>query len=233
MEIAIKEKTVPHCITEECDGLVKPEIVFFGEQLPSAFFNNRELPEEADLCIVMGTSLSVQPFAMLPHICNEDTPRLLINSEQVGGIGSRTDDVLLLGDCDGGVRKLAEALGWLEELEALWATTAPPPLETASNGEETVAKTRDEMLQEEIDKITKDVEESLKLEKEQHSWLEKHIESRLARIKDESTTDNPPDFSNGTSATSNGAPAASTPEKDACSNGLGHVLPHLEEKSSL
>ncbi|KAF2802147.1 NAD-dependent deacetylase sirtuin-2, partial [Mytilinidion resinicola] len=125
MREAIREKRVPRCVDAACNGLVKPEIVFFGEQLPREFFENRELPREADLCIVMGTSLSVQPFAGLPSLCREETPRVLINMEQVGGIGSRADDVLVLGDCDAGVRKLAEAAGWLEELEALWARTAP------------------------------------------------------------------------------------------------------------
>jgi NAD-dependent histone deacetylase SIR2 len=30
-----------------------------------------------------------------------------------------------LGDCDTGVRRLASALGWLEELEALWEEVNP------------------------------------------------------------------------------------------------------------
>lgn len=92
----IANKTIPRC--HRCKDLVKPEIVFFGEQLPAAFFENRSLPYEADLCIVMGTSLTVQPFASLPQMTQDDTPRVLINQEQVGGLGSRADDVLLLGD---------------------------------------------------------------------------------------------------------------------------------------
>ena len=52
---------IPRC--ECCGGLVKPDIVFFGEPLPKRFF---ELAEEdfpqADLLIVMGTSLAVQVF---------------------------------------------------------------------------------------------------------------------------------------------------------------------------
>ncbi|KAI7633997.1 NAD-dependent protein deacetylase, partial [Hortaea werneckii] len=52
----IDSKEIPRC--HSCKGLVKPEIVFFGEQLPAAFFQNRMLPSQADLCIVMGTSLT-------------------------------------------------------------------------------------------------------------------------------------------------------------------------------
>jgi NAD-dependent histone deacetylase SIR2 len=86
MRYAIECKTVPHCVDTSCNGLVKPEIVFFGEQLPAAFFDNRDLPSQADLAIVMGTSLSVHPFASLPQLCTEKTPRLLINSDQVGDL---------------------------------------------------------------------------------------------------------------------------------------------------
>ncbi|KAH8075905.1 NAD+ binding protein [Aureococcus anophagefferens] len=45
-------------------GLVKPDIVFFGEGLPRRFFElaNRDLPR-CRLLLVIGTSLSVQPFA--------------------------------------------------------------------------------------------------------------------------------------------------------------------------
>jgi NAD-dependent SIR2 family protein deacetylase len=43
-------------------GLVKPNIVFFGEQLPARFFEAaaEDLPE-AHALIVMGTSLKVRP----------------------------------------------------------------------------------------------------------------------------------------------------------------------------
>lgn len=159
----IEAKTIPRC--GHCDGLVKPEIVFFGEQLPPDFFRNRMLPHESDLCIVMGTSLTVQPFASLPGMVREETPRVLINKERVGGLGSGKDDVLLIGDCDDGVRRLADACGWLDELEALWAKTAP---KSAAQIREDSSKTetkKDEDLEDKIDKLTKEVDETLNLAK--------------------------------------------------------------------
>ncbi|KAF2260766.1 NAD-dependent deacetylase sirtuin-2 [Lojkania enalia] len=227
MQKAIHEKSVPTCL--ECNGLVKPEIVFFGEQLPTEFFANRGLPVEADLCIVMGTSLSVQPFASLPEFCSQGTPRVLINQERVGTMGSRSDDVLILGDCDGGVRKLAEACGWLEELNELWAKTAPK----ATGKEKEVAnKTQDERLEDEIEKLTKEVEESLKLGKNQQKWLENHLDEKIARQKEDE---------NEVATDSASAPAE--PEKvlrpgetnspgDSDGGGLSHVFPFLSKKSS-
>jgi NAD+-dependent protein deacetylase SIR2 len=75
MKKAIQNKDVPHCLIPQCNGLVKPDIVFFGEQLPEAFLRNVSLLPAADLCIVMGTSLSVHPFASLPSLCSEGVPR--------------------------------------------------------------------------------------------------------------------------------------------------------------
>ncbi|KAK4614192.1 NAD-dependent protein deacetylase hst2-1 [Fulvia fulva] len=156
----ISNKTIPRC--HNCDGLVKPEIVFFGEQLPAAFFENRDKPAEANLAIVIGSSLTVQPFASLPQMARDGTPRLLLNREWVGGIGGRSDDVCILGDCDDGVRKLAKELGWLEELEALWAKTAPKAAQDTKTANK---KSRDEAFQEEMDKLTKEVDETLNLSK--------------------------------------------------------------------
>jgi NAD-dependent histone deacetylase SIR2 len=75
MKEAIQRKEVPYCTTPQCNGVVKPEIVFFGEQLPEEFLKGLSLLPDADLCIVMGTSLSVHPFASLPSLCSEGVPR--------------------------------------------------------------------------------------------------------------------------------------------------------------
>ena len=52
----------PQC--PKCGGWVKPDIVFFGEQLPKRFFDEAEIDcLFSDLLICMGTSLEVYPFA--------------------------------------------------------------------------------------------------------------------------------------------------------------------------
>ncbi|MCJ1341288.1 Sir2 histone deacetylase Hst2 [Bachmanniomyces sp. S44760] len=173
MRKTVLAKEIPHCLTPNCNGLVKPDIVFFGEPLPEEFSKNRSLPADADLCIVMGTSLSVQPFASLPGFCSEGVPRVLINLERVGGLGSRADDVLLIGDCDDGVRKLAVALGWLEELEILWKTVNPEANRLqATDGE---MKTKDELLREEIETLTKEVDSSLKISGDHNTWTREQL----------------------------------------------------------
>ncbi|PNY29479.1 NAD-dependent protein deacetylase hst2-1, partial [Tolypocladium capitatum] len=111
---------VPQCMDASCRGTVKPDIVFFGEALPPAFSQNAIHTSTADLVLIIGTSLSVFPFAGLPEMARDDKPRVLFNMERVGKLGSRADDVIQLGSIDDGIRKLAEELGWRDELEQLW-----------------------------------------------------------------------------------------------------------------
>ena len=176
MRQAVDKRDVPHCLTPQCNGLVKPDIVFFGEQLPEEFRRNRSLPSSADLCIVMGTSLTVQPFASLPSFVPGGVPRILINLEQVGGLGSRPDDVLLLGDCDAGVRKLAAALGWKKDLEALWEGTSQERPTTATDANHKVPqRDEDELLDDQITNLTREVEQSLKISDDHTARLRQHL----------------------------------------------------------
>jgi len=178
---AVQNGDIPHCVVPQCNGLVKPDIVFFGESLPDSFRQNVPKIAQANLMIVMGTSLTVQPFASLPDYALEGMPRVLINLERVGGLGSRPDDVCILSECDNGVRDLADALSWREELEALWKEVSgmeangkgvQPPLDTRS---------KDEILEDEIEKLTREVDHTLKLSDGHKQYLEEHLEKKIAK----------------------------------------------------
>ena len=63
-----------------CMGVLKPNIVFFGEMLPQdAFMASHWAMQEADLVMVLGTSLAVYPAAGLPDARKRDTPLVIIN----------------------------------------------------------------------------------------------------------------------------------------------------------
>ena len=59
------EEDVPRC---ECGGVIKPDIVFFGENVKH-LDECQNLAYEADLMIVAGSSLVVTPAALLPSMC--------------------------------------------------------------------------------------------------------------------------------------------------------------------
>eukprot|EP01091_Cochliopodium_minus_P007262 TRINITY_DN17168_c0_g1_i1.p1 TRINITY_DN17168_c0_g1~~TRINITY_DN17168_c0_g1_i1.p1 ORF type:complete len:321 (-),score=94.72 TRINITY_DN17168_c0_g1_i1:3-965(-) len=118
-DFAFKEE-VPLC--EKCNSTIKPDIVFFGESLPLRFHEQLKLDfPQCDLLIVMGTSLTVYPFASLVDLVDEGVPRILANREKVGPFKKSTSetDFVFQGDCDAFSLKLAELLGWKEELEKL------------------------------------------------------------------------------------------------------------------
>eukprot|EP00747_Dinoflagellata_sp_TGD_P214429 gnl/TRDRNA2_/TRDRNA2_87287_c0_seq1.p1 gnl/TRDRNA2_/TRDRNA2_87287_c0~~gnl/TRDRNA2_/TRDRNA2_87287_c0_seq1.p1 ORF type:complete len:327 (-),score=33.60 gnl/TRDRNA2_/TRDRNA2_87287_c0_seq1:248-1228(-) len=105
-----------------CCGLVKPDIVFFGEGLPQKFFKCAEQDfRDCSLVICMGTSLQVQPFASLATRAPREVPRALFNRQVPPGFCRRDEDLVLLGDCDDSVWQFTTALGWTEELQNLIA----------------------------------------------------------------------------------------------------------------
>lgn len=52
---------------------MKPDIVFFGENLPEQFHRAMKYDkDEVDLLIVIGSSLKVRPVALIPSKCVSD-----------------------------------------------------------------------------------------------------------------------------------------------------------------
>jgi NAD-dependent SIR2 family protein deacetylase len=135
---------VIRCDKEDCDGLVKPDIVFFGESLPVRFMTLIETDiVDCDMLIVIGTSLVVMPFASLVEAVKTNVPRVLFNKEMVGTYKERLKvegkevrevgncflfkfghllnrrDLYVGGDCQESMWKFARLLGWDDELLAM------------------------------------------------------------------------------------------------------------------
>ncbi|KAJ6035405.1 hypothetical protein N7499_002557 [Penicillium canescens] len=174
MRKAIGAGEVPYCLQDGCGGAVKPDVVFFGQSLPVEFEKRQKEVLEADLMLVMGTSLKVAPCSRLPRLVRESVPRILINNEKAGDLGNRGEDVCILGTCDDGVRQLADALGWREELETLWADAVS-------------AKKNEDMfesgpsLEECIERYASTLDK-MKVSDGHKRMLEKHLNSKLTQI---------------------------------------------------
>ena len=105
-------------------GFTRNRVDIVVEQLPPNFFGSIGQLSDADLLIVIGTSLTVHPFASLVNMVPGQCPRVLINLDKVGEIGSGKNDLVLLGKCDDIIRDLANKLGWQDDLDKEWAVTA-------------------------------------------------------------------------------------------------------------
>ena len=75
---------VPRCT--ECSGsaLIRPDITLYGESLPyMAWEEALNWTRNADLFIVVGSSLTVSPANFLPHFFGRDDKLVIINRDPV------------------------------------------------------------------------------------------------------------------------------------------------------
>jgi NAD-dependent deacetylase len=68
---------IPQCA--RCGGTMKPDIVFFGENLPEAVFAGAmKEARVSDLMLVLGSSLVVYPAASIPETCLRSGGKIII-----------------------------------------------------------------------------------------------------------------------------------------------------------
>lgn len=109
-------QNIPYCnkcttseTGENVKGIMKPDIVFFGEGLSDTFHDTMAIDkDQCDLLIVIGSSLKVRPVALIPSSLPSDVPQVLINRERLPYMNF---DVELLGDSDVIIDHLCRQLG--------------------------------------------------------------------------------------------------------------------------
>lgn len=109
-------------------GIMKPDIVFFGEGLPDTFHEAMTADNsECDLLLVIGSSLKVRPVALIPSSLPANVPQILINREPLPHCHF---DVELLGDCDAIINHICRLLGqnWEEGIYTPQVLTEVPEL---------------------------------------------------------------------------------------------------------
>ncbi|MCL2722077.1 MAG: NAD-dependent deacetylase [Treponema sp.] len=73
----VKKGEMPKC--PKCDRVLKPAITFFGEALPTqALKQSVTHSQEADLMLVLGTSLTVHPAASMPNYTLRNSGKIVI-----------------------------------------------------------------------------------------------------------------------------------------------------------
>ena len=108
----------------KCTKPIKPNITFFGEELPTKFMNLYKHIEKRriDLMIVMGTALAVTPFNQI--VDRVECPQVLINLQNTAHHGfdfedpvNRPDRLLWQGKCDEVICQIAKECGWFDNLK--------------------------------------------------------------------------------------------------------------------
>lgn len=103
----LREGKVPYC---KCGGVLKPNVILFGEQLPVRVLN--EAMAEArrcDLILVAGSSLEVTPAADIPFLATENGAKAIIVNLQPTAFDPQAD-LVIHGDVAEVLPRIAAAL---------------------------------------------------------------------------------------------------------------------------
>ncbi len=73
----VRSGMVPVC--KDCGGVIKPDIVFYGENLDMSILKRAEISlSRADLLLVLGSSLVVNPAASLPMFTYQNGGKIVL-----------------------------------------------------------------------------------------------------------------------------------------------------------
>ncbi|XP_012277752.1 NAD-dependent protein deacylase sirtuin-5, mitochondrial isoform X2 [Orussus abietinus] len=79
---SIPKEDLPKCEHEGCRGLLRPHIVWFGENLDQSILDQAQAIDSCDACLIVGTSSIVYPAAMFaPQVATRGIPVAEFNLE--------------------------------------------------------------------------------------------------------------------------------------------------------
>ena len=81
----------PRC--EKCNGLLKPDFIFFGEGIPDEpQKRSQQETKESDLFLVIGTTGEIMPASLIPQIAKQNGATIIeINTEPSSYTNGITD----------------------------------------------------------------------------------------------------------------------------------------------
>ncbi|KAM0737350.1 NAD-dependent protein deacylase [Formica fusca] len=89
MSSDIPREELPRCEIKDCGALLRPDIIWFGEQLDENVLQKAfDIVESCDACLVIGTSAIVYPAAMFaPQVARRNIPVAEFNIEETPATG--------------------------------------------------------------------------------------------------------------------------------------------------
>ncbi|KAI1901336.1 hypothetical protein AGOR_G00033280 [Albula goreensis] len=135
-DASVPADKLPRCEDDECNGLLRPNVVWFGETLDSDILTKVE--EElgmCDLCLVVGTSSIVFPAAMFaPQVASRGVPVAEFNTETTpvtdSGLSRSTSRVPAVPRCPARWHAMKPRSS---EGQGASILTTPPPTNTETN----------------------------------------------------------------------------------------------------
>ena len=86
----------PRC---ECGGIYRPDCIFFGEMIPpDDLMRSRQVSSECDLMLVIGTSATVQPAALMPLTAKAAGAVIIEINPEPTPLTEQASDIFLQGN---------------------------------------------------------------------------------------------------------------------------------------
>jgi len=96
IDLYLKNSQIPYCL--DCNGVLKPDVVLMGEQLPATVWLDAQIASKTcELMIVTGSSLEVLPVAGLPMRALENGAHLILINHSKTYLDVRADVVFYEG----------------------------------------------------------------------------------------------------------------------------------------
>jgi len=101
-------REVPHC--PKCSGVLKPNVILFGEALPALAFNDaNQAANRCEVMLVAGSSLEVAPVCDLPVKAHQRGAKVIIVNFQPTDL-DKIADVVIHDDVAKVLPQIAEAM---------------------------------------------------------------------------------------------------------------------------
>ena len=96
-ELVLTEKP-PHCLHANCNGLLKPDFIFFGEGIPvDAYESSIQAAKKADVFILIGTTGEIMPASQIPYLAKQNGAKIIEINISDSNFTSQITDVFLEG----------------------------------------------------------------------------------------------------------------------------------------
>lgn len=103
------EKLPPRCT--KCNGLIKPDFIFFGEGIPpKAYEGSVEAATQAEVVIIVGSTGEVMPAAHIPYHAKQNGATIIEVNPEISNFTNSITDIYLEGKATEVMKKINEAL---------------------------------------------------------------------------------------------------------------------------
>lgn len=93
LEQFLHNRAIPRC--DACNSVLKPNVILFGEQLPIQVLRRaQEVAKQADLMLVIGSSLEVAPASEIPLLARRQGAKIVIVNLECTPLDRDADVVL-------------------------------------------------------------------------------------------------------------------------------------------